>query len=57
MNQLNRQVETQRELLKGKENQVEELLNKLDDVAKSNQTKADEINSLKQDIKSLKEEV
>ena len=57
VNQLNKQVETQREILKEKENQVDELLNRLDDVAKSNKSKSDEINYLKQDTKSLKEEV
>ena len=50
-------METQREILKEKENQVDELLNRLDDIAKSNKSKSDEINYLKQDTKSLKEEV
>jgi len=57
MAQMSRQVEDQKDVIISKENAIENLLSRMDELANSLINKNNEINNLKNEINSIKNEV
>ena len=54
---LNKQLETQKDIIKQKETAIDSLLTKMDNLANSNQEKNSQITTLKNEMKLLKEQL
>jgi len=57
MAQMSRQIEDQKDVIVSKENAIENLLARMDELTNSLTSKNNEINNLKSEINSLKNEV